>query len=109
VDVRGRVQPLKAWLDHLRVERGLSENTLVAYENDLRKLVAFSEQQGKPMLALGQAELAEFIGSLRDQGLSPAHGRDTALAAWFSAALREAWLARDRWRLRSWARPLPPA
>ena len=34
MDVRGRDQPLRAWLDHLRVERGLSENTLVAYRQE---------------------------------------------------------------------------
>jgi integrase/recombinase XerD len=71
VDLRSRDQPLRAWLDHLRVERGLSPHTLVAYENDLRKLAAFAEARGRAVLDLGQRELAEYVGWLRGQGLSP--------------------------------------
>jgi integrase/recombinase XerD len=70
VDLRSRDQPLRAWLDHLRVERGLSPHTLVAYENDLRKLAAFAEAHGRTVLELGQGELAEYVGWLRSQGLS---------------------------------------
>jgi integrase/recombinase XerD len=69
VDLRGRDQSLTDYLDHLRVERGLSENTLVAYERDLRKLVEFAGR--KPLLSLGQRELTEFIGRLRELGLGP--------------------------------------
>ncbi len=71
MDLRSRDQPLRAWLDHLRVERGLSPHTLVAYENDVRKLAAFAHARGRTVLELGQAELAEYIGWLRSQGLSP--------------------------------------
>jgi integrase/recombinase XerD len=71
VDLRSRDQPLRAWLDHLRVERGLSPHTLVAYENDVRKLAAFADARRRTVLELGQSELAEYIGWLREQGLSP--------------------------------------
>ena len=71
MDLRSRDQPLRAWLDHLRVERGLSPHTLVAYENDVRKLAAFADARGRTVLELGQAELAEYIAWLRGQGLSP--------------------------------------
>jgi integrase/recombinase XerD len=37
---------IDAYLDHLRVERALSENTLTAYATDLAKLTAFAEEQG---------------------------------------------------------------
>jgi integrase/recombinase XerD len=70
VDSRGRDQPLKAYLGHLRVERGLSPNTLDAYERDLRKLLAFSERRRRDVLGLAQADLVEFVASLRDEGLS---------------------------------------
>jgi integrase/recombinase XerD len=97
VDVRGRDQPLRAWLDHLRVERGLAENTLVAYENDLRKLVAFAEERARPLLTLRQADVAEFIGSLRDQGLSArSQARHLhSLRGFFRFLLREGLLERD--------------
>jgi integrase/recombinase XerD len=35
------------YLDHLRVERALSENTLAAYGADLAKLARFAEEQSK--------------------------------------------------------------
>jgi integrase/recombinase XerD len=97
VDVRGRDQPLRAWLDHLRVERGLAENTLVAYENDLRKLVVFAEERKQPLLTLGQADIAEFIGALRDQGLSArSQARHLhSLRGFFRFLLREGLLERD--------------
>ncbi len=97
MDTRGRDQPLAAWLDHLRVERGLAENTLAAYENDLRKLAAFAEQRRRPLLALGQGDLAAFVASLRGQGLSArSQGRHVhSLRGFFRFAAREGLIARD--------------
>ncbi len=97
MDVRGRDQPLKAWLDHLRVERGLSENTLVAYEGDLRKLVLYAEGRGRPLLELKQGEISEFIGSLRGLGLSArSQARHVhSLRGFFRFAVREGLLDAD--------------
>jgi integrase/recombinase XerD len=52
------------------VERGLSPLTIVAYGHDLRRLAAFAQGRGRALLALRQADLAEFIGTLREAGLS---------------------------------------
>jgi integrase/recombinase XerD len=97
VDTRGRDQPVAAWLDHLRVERGLAENTLAAYGNDLRKLLAFAEERRRPLLSLGQGELAEFIGWLRGQGLSArSQARHVhSLRGFFRFAAREGLITRD--------------
>jgi len=97
LDARGRDQPLRAWLDHLRVERGFSENTLVAYENDLGQLASYAEARGRRLLELEQSELADFVGSLRGRGLSPrSQARHVhALRGFFRFALREGLLARD--------------
>jgi integrase/recombinase XerD len=97
VDLRSRDQPLRAWLDHLRVERGLSPHTLVAYENDLRRLATFADARGKAVLALGQAEVAEYIGWLRGQGLSPrSQARHVHSArGFFRFAVREGLVDRD--------------
>ncbi len=97
MDLRGRAQPLKAWLDQLRVERGLSENTLLAYEGDLAELLAHAEARGRGLVDLQQAELAEFIGSLRARGLSPrSQARHVhALRGFFRFALREGLIERD--------------
>jgi integrase/recombinase XerD len=61
----------KEYLDHLRVERGLAENTLLAYERDLTRLSAFARSRRRDLLELCQRDLADFIGSLRAAGLSP--------------------------------------
>ena len=63
-----REEPVAAWLDHLRVERGLAANTLVAYERDLRELAAFADERGKGVLQLAPADLADFAGALRAPG-----------------------------------------
>jgi integrase/recombinase XerD len=97
VDSRGRDQPVAAWLDHLRVERGLSENTLAAYQNDLGKLVAFARDERRPLLSLGHAELSEFLGRLRRRGLSArSQARHVhALRGFFRFAAREGLVERD--------------
>ena len=58
------------YLDHLRVERGLAENSLLAYARDLARLSAFAAARRKDVLALRQEDLAAFIQSLRGAGLA---------------------------------------
>lgn len=96
-DTRHGAAPLNAWLDHLRVERGLAENTLLAYERDLRALSAHGEARGRALVELEQADLAEFIGSLRERGLGPrSQGRHLfAARGFYRFALREGLVARD--------------
>ena len=97
MDVRRRNQPLSEYLDHLRVERALAANTLVAYGTDLRKLLRFAEGQAKDVLALAQGDLTEFVGSLREQGLSPRSQARVvhALRGFYRFALREGLIERD--------------
>ncbi|HET7290895.1 MAG TPA: site-specific tyrosine recombinase XerD [Vicinamibacteria bacterium] len=59
------------YLDHLRVERGLADNSLLAYGRDLSLLREHARERRRPVLALKQAELTDFIGWLRSRGLSP--------------------------------------
>jgi integrase/recombinase XerD len=59
------------YLHHLQVERGLSENTLAAYERDLSKLEAFAGTRRRDVLGLTQSDLAEFIAWLGESGLAP--------------------------------------
>jgi integrase/recombinase XerD len=60
-----------SFLDYLRVEKGLSQNTLIAYENDLEKLVRFAEQRGKDLSSLERRDLTDFIQHLNESGLEP--------------------------------------
>jgi len=88
---------VRAWLEHLRAERGLAANTLVAYERDLRALAAFAVEHGLELLELAHADLADFTGSLRERGLKArSQARHVfSIRGFFGFALREGWLARD--------------
>lgn len=59
------------FLSYLRVERGLSSNTLVAYRRDLSKLCLFARGRDKDVLSLEADDLAHFIRTLHEQGLAP--------------------------------------
>ena len=60
------------YLDVLRVERGLSENTIAAYARDLSRLAAWCEQQSLvEATAIDRHALEEFVLYLYEQELSP--------------------------------------
>jgi integrase/recombinase XerD len=86
-----------AWLDHLRVERGLAANTLAAYERDLAALAAFSEKRKLPLVELSHTQLADFVGSLRERGLSArSQARHVfSIRGFYAFALREGLAAAD--------------
>jgi integrase/recombinase XerD len=62
---------VREYLDHLRVERGLAPNTLLAYRRDLTRLEGYAEARHRAMLELRQQDLSAFISSLKGPGLSP--------------------------------------
>jgi integrase/recombinase XerD len=60
------------FLNYVRVERGLSKNTLSAYRSDLFKLREFAAQAGTQDLAsFSREELGRFIQELSKAGLGP--------------------------------------
>jgi integrase/recombinase XerD len=59
------------FLNFLRVERGLSPNTLTAYRSDLSKLSSFARACGKDLVSLQSDDLALFLRSLHKGGLEP--------------------------------------
>lgn len=59
------------FLSYLRVERGLSQNTLTAYRTDLDKLVNFARSKGKDLLSMERDDLTAFIRHLSESGLEP--------------------------------------
>jgi integrase/recombinase XerD len=63
------------YLDHLAVERGLSDNTLAAYRRDLRRYVAFlSGRNATEAGAVDEAMIRSFAASLS----ASTHGPDDA-------------------------------
>ena len=88
---------LREYLDHLRVERGLAPNSLIAYGHELDRLARYADGRGKAALAMRQRDLSEFIGWLRERGLS---ARSVAravhcLRGFYRFAVREGKLAAD--------------
>jgi integrase/recombinase XerD len=59
------------FLSYLRVERGLSDNTLSAYTRDLAKLSSFATIRGKDLISLQPDDLAMFLQDLHKRGLNP--------------------------------------
>jgi integrase/recombinase XerD len=112
------------YLDHLAVERGLSENTLVAYRRDLRRYAAFLQhREVEDPEAVDEGTVRSFVASLSagTHGPDDAPYRATSVARTLSAVrsfhrflLREGVTDRDpaaaipQPRLpRSLPRPLP--
>ena len=60
---------LQSFLSHIGVERGLSKNTLAAYQRDLVKLSAFLENRNLTFTSAKRTDLVDFLSSLRAAGL----------------------------------------
>lgn len=60
---------LQSFLSHIGVERGLSKNTLAAYQRDLVKLSAFLENRNLTFTSAKRTDLVDFLSRLRAAGL----------------------------------------
>jgi integrase/recombinase XerD len=58
-----------AFLTHVRVERGLSANTVAAYRRDLLKFEDFARKRKLPLESVARDNLVEFLASLYRQKL----------------------------------------
>lgn len=64
---------IERFLDHLALERGLSENTRLAYGRDLEEFARFMEARGRRRAGeVGHDDLAEWLLAGRRSGLSAA-------------------------------------
>ncbi len=52
------------FINYLRVERGLADNTIQAYSRDIVRFLEFLESRGLSPLETGQKEIAEFTAGL---------------------------------------------
>jgi len=95
----GLERELAIYLAHVTVERGLSANTVSAYQRDLARYCAFLESRGIESLAttpsLVVAEFAEAISAGTDTGnpLAPASAARTVVSVrgWHRFAVAEGW------------------
>lgn len=80
------------WLDHLRIERGLAENTLSAYRRDLVNLARHCKTKDLSFPEkLTRKDLQDYLKTLSEQGIS-AHSRQrklVALRGFFKFLVRE--------------------
>ena len=60
---------ISAFLNYVRVEKGLSQNTRVAYGRDLRKFSAFARERGRELNQLLRDDLVDFLAALYRSGL----------------------------------------
>jgi integrase/recombinase XerD len=58
-----------AFLNYLRVEKGLAANTIDAYKRDLKKFSAFLGRRGSDLAAVRRDEIVDFLASLYRQKL----------------------------------------
>ena len=60
-----------AYLDHLRIERRLSMNTVESYARDLAHLGRFAAGAGVALTAVDRAGLEQFVRDMMGSGLAP--------------------------------------
>lgn len=89
---------IERFADALWMERGLSNNTLQAYQSDLRKLAAWLVlERSQRLLSARREDLLEYLADQSRKGRKP---RSTArllscLRQFYQHALREGWTKRD--------------
>ena len=54
------------FIDHLRVERGLSENTILSYSRDLTRFFQYLEKRDLSPLHVGQGDIMDYMAGLQD-------------------------------------------
>lgn len=62
---------LREYLSYLKVEKGLSKNSLASYGHDFDRLRAFAAERARGPGELSRTDLREWIVSLSREGLSP--------------------------------------
>jgi len=63
-------KPVDLYLNHLKLERGLSENSLEAYRRDIEKLAAYIAPKQTPLTRISYADLQHFLRDLGEAGLA---------------------------------------
>jgi integrase/recombinase XerD len=60
---------VRTFLNAVRVEKGLAENTIKAYRRDLEKFVAFAQQRKLSTEHIERSDIVDFLGTLYRKGL----------------------------------------
>jgi integrase/recombinase XerD len=104
---------IERFADALWMERGLSDNSLKAYQTDLRKLACWlRREQGRGLLEAQRADLLDYLALLARSGRKARSSARllSTLRQFYQHALREGWMTRDptaRIEAPKLGRPLP--
>ncbi|MCK4244694.1 MAG: site-specific tyrosine recombinase XerD [Candidatus Omnitrophica bacterium] len=61
---------IKDFLEHLKMERGLSPNTIASYGYDLEKYRKFLDEKKIPFVKISEESLVPYLEDLKNKGLS---------------------------------------
>ena len=89
---------VERFADMLWLERGVSANTLAAYQSDLRLLARWiADRGGAGLLGATRADLLEYFAYLSRQGRKARSAARvlSSLRQFYRVAVREAWIAGD--------------
>ncbi len=62
---------IATYLDHLRIERGLSAHSIMSYARDLAKFENYLNDKALSFASISEREISTLIGALSESGLSP--------------------------------------
>ncbi len=62
---------IATYLDHLRIERGLSAHSITSYARDLAKFENYLNDKALSFASISEREISTLIGDLSESGLSP--------------------------------------
>lgn len=86
------------FLDYLRVECGVADNTIISYSNDLRKINRFCKSKGKNRMSeIKKEDLVQFIGyqKRKDFSVSSISRSLAAVKSFFRFLVREKIIKED--------------
>ena len=89
---------IEGFADALWLERGLSRNTLAAYQSDLRKLNAWlRDERDYGLLQANRGDLLGYLASLSQRGGKPRSSARSlsCIRQFYQHALREGWIQGD--------------
>ncbi len=88
---------IRTFLNCLRVEKGLSPNTIEAYGRDIRKFAAFAKERGLSTKQVTRSDIIDFLASLYERQLdSRSIARHlVTLRNFFRFALMEGYIEED--------------
>ena len=88
---------IEGFADALWSERGLSANTLAAYQSDLRQLAKWLGEHNRRLLSAGREDLLEYLAHLHASGRQARSAARvlSAVRQFYQHALREGWVNAD--------------